>query len=119
MNIKAEFEGEELEFEVLGSHYGQKDGTTHYFGYNGVILLARAPWSSDVMRLRLIRKRHTFGGGVFEETGEERKPEKDEFYLGPIVDGKGVCTQHGPSKNHGATYPILLLVGREVDGHRN
>ena len=113
MKIKAEIDGKELEFEELfyWGGLGKPVGATHYFtGGGGINAIGDERNMEGRLTLRLIRPRHTHGGVEFEETGENRKPEKDEFYLGTTLDGKGVCTQHGPGSNHGATYPILRHV---------
>ena len=80
--IKATFHGEEQEFEVLVSG---KHGT-HRINGGGIFENSGSSWYE--VPLRLIRKRHTFGGVVFEETGEVRPPGPDEWYL--VNNGNGV-----------------------------
>lgn len=72
MNIKATFEGQELEFEMLGVDTKTWPTATHYLSNDGYLAQVRPGSYCETLFLRLIRKRHTFGGVVFEETGESR-----------------------------------------------
>lgn len=92
---------------------GANGDATHYLVRGGVFAEHGSSRALHGTPLRLVRPRHTFGGVVFEETGEVRKPEKDEFYLGNVTDGRSVLTQHGPGRNHGSEYPILRPVALE------
>lgn len=86
MIIKAEWNGQEQEFEVLGGEPNDgstvfyKDHATHIFNNCGSIKPVLTQWRA-YMYLRLINKRHSHGGVVFEETGEVRKARYREWYL--------------------------------------
>ena len=66
MNIKATIDGEELEFEMLDEH----EHSSHYIDRHGDIR-ETGDHRAQMVPLRLICKRHTFGGIVFEEGGLE------------------------------------------------
>ncbi len=66
--IKAQWEGEEREFEALP--ITKYEESTHHFA-NGVIMAHSQSWGF-VTPLRLVGKRHTFGLFEYEETGEVR-----------------------------------------------
>ena len=106
------------EFEVLGHEHlqdGRYGGATHFFSADtNEILAAPAGVLGHVLRLRLVPKRHTFGGVVFEETNEKRKPNDGEFFLGGVEHGLGVRTQHGSGERHEGTYIILRPVTAEA-----
>ena len=77
MNIKATIDGVEQEFEWLGN----RAGGTHWVNYEtGFIYQTEARPAPQDVALRLIRPRHTFGGVVFEETGE-RQIKLNDWYL--------------------------------------
>ena len=90
--IKVEFEGKEQEFEALPAfranerthHFIQGDIKSCGTGHNDTMCL---------QSLRLIRKRHTFGSLIYEETGERRcRVEPGEPYLSYSCDeGMVVC----------------------------
>lgn len=67
---------------VQHTHYMKKGGT--YFEFDKDVLRygpgVRAE-DEPAIYLRLLRKRHTFGGVVYEETGEERVPLLDEWAM--------------------------------------
>ncbi len=69
--IKADIDGVEQSFEVLGSlSRNPRIQATHYLSYKGELKTTPlGDLGSDVMRLRLLRKRHTFGLNVYEEDG--------------------------------------------------
>ena len=80
MIIKATIDGEELEFEVLGGKLGVE--TTHIISGRGNIELLDVNNNIHAQtHLRLIRKRHSFCGVVFEETGEVRIAHIGEAWL--------------------------------------
>lgn len=103
MIIKAELDGEEQEFELLGPHKGE---ATHHIA-DGRVWLGGA--IGYVARLRLIR-RHEFGGVVFEETGEVRCAENEWILLGgdERLIGYTVEFFRGQSEQ---TYRILRIEG--------
>ncbi len=57
---------------------------------------------------RRVPKRHTFGGVVFEETGENRSPDKGEWY----IHGNGCNCWGGTGTTHGK-FTILRPVAIE------
>ena len=85
MIIKAPIDGQEQEFEIVGN-----DGSNTHVLNNYQIRLWNKNGAGDAvagefLRLRLIRATHTFGGVVFEETGEVGYPNHNDWYL---HDGK-------------------------------
>ena len=77
MIIKAPFEGEEQEFEVLPGSYGT---ATHVITSDGSI----EPWGYGYisrLRLRILRKRHTSGGVVFEEVETRDYVDFGEWFM--------------------------------------
>ena len=80
--IKAVVDGQEREFEILRNWtFGP---WTHAINFEGEIVPSNktAVGGADArIFLRLIQMRHTFGGVVFEETGEFRKPLTGEWSL--------------------------------------
>ncbi len=70
------------EFEVLGkpTTFPIADVATHVIGTDCKIREAGS--GTYLCYLRLIRKRHMFGGVVFEETGERQVPHADQWWLG-------------------------------------
>ena len=77
MKIKAELNGKEQEFEVLGQD--THEPFTHWFDSHSTIRGAREE-GYHLLNLRLIRPRHTFGGVVFEETGEYRQLVEGDWF---------------------------------------
>ena len=79
MKIKATIDGVEQEFEVLRMQI-DNGPATHALD-NGCIRKAPSVITTNPTWLRLIRPRHTFGGVVFEEVGENRPPKPGEWFL--------------------------------------
>ena len=75
--IKADIGDGEQEFEVLGkpTTFPIGEVATHVIGVDCKIREAGS--GTYLCYLRLIRKQHTFGGVVFEETGERRKAQNE------------------------------------------
>ena len=118
MNIKATIDGEELEFEAIGYQTGQADylGTTHLVNKEGVVEAVEGGTVSAKLRLRLIRKQHTFGVITLEETGERG----DRFNRGDwYLDSAGLPAPVGCLTKLTSEYPILHPVALEDDDHRN
>lgn len=69
--IKATIDDQEQEFEMVGDSDAGRTHCEHIITRDGVIK-PRGHGHTQRVRLRLIRKRHTFGGVVFEETGKTR-----------------------------------------------
>lgn len=107
--IKADIDGVEQKFEVLGSrHRSQAIAPTHFLSYHGELKdYTTGGVSSDTLCLRLLRKRHTASGAVFEETGAIRHPVDGEccLFRGTpyFIDGGNYLV--------GDEYPILKPIG--------
>jgi len=72
-----------LEFEMLELASGDPPLTsTHFINQDGAIRLGGNSINVPATWLRLLSKRHTFGGVVYEETGEERWVQQGEYYMG-------------------------------------
>ncbi len=82
--IKATIDGEELEFEILNRNNSYQEDATHIIGNLGNIVPSEKHHAPEFTRLRLIRKRHTFGRVVFEETGERQTPHAKQWWLGGV-----------------------------------
>ncbi len=79
--IKAMLDVKEQEFEIVGN--GVLVADAWHITPDGEIEKCGIPSVHDntVTLLRLIRPSHTFGGLVFEETGEVRMVAADEWFL--------------------------------------
>jgi len=101
--IKTTIDGEELEFEVLDP--GIRNAATHRIWAGNVELLTKngADYPMGATLLILQHKTHTFGGVVFEETGEERLVQPDEFYR------KQGCLRHRPNWQGEGSVPYTIL----------
>lgn len=110
--IKAQFDGEEREFEVLGARskhrpaeindFGLTGQATHFFDIEGLILPTNHP-STSYGFLRLVRPQYTFGEVVFEETGEHRVPQVGEWFISSFFPNV-IYAGQGES-----TYPKTIL----------
>ena len=106
MQIKATIDGVEQEFEVTG--YGRFPAVrdTHYLDSEAGVVAVPPNAPGMALHLRLIRPRHTFGGVVFEETGERRRGQAGEWFL---ALGSIGCVVVGTALE----YSILRVVGFE------
>lgn len=110
MNIK-EVGGEEREFEVLDgkrgvyTHVLQHDGIREYTPGNGSV-------SGTWVWLRLIRKRHTFGGVVYEEVETRSYVDFDEWYRHP----EGTIQYHVASKRTTYGTATVIILRHVCDG---
>ena len=70
-----------LKYEVLNR--GRTEDVTHFLETGGSISPIAPHYLAniDLVKLRLIRPRHTFGGVVYEEAGEKRKALAGEWIL--------------------------------------
>ncbi len=79
---------------------------THFYNRSGELeLLPEHNVHPNYMHLRLIRKLHTFGGVVFEETGERRPVYIEDWFL----DGHGYPV-YARKNDNSADYYILRHV---------
>jgi len=107
--IKADLDGTEREFEVLGR---RSRGATHLLGHNGLSEWDHTPSGDDIF-LRLISQRHTFGGVVYEETGV-RQAAPGEWFLDHVGDGSSVRKPSiNPTRFTHQEWPILRPVALE------
>ena len=115
--IKAEIDGVEQSFESL--KVGDEGLTTHMLWAGDIHPAAEFRGNLRGERLRLIRKRHTQGNVVYEETGEKRRPQEGERYL---VEAQ-VHFEYGPSNRLETSYRIVKPIGIISDDgktlHRN
>lgn len=101
--IKTTIDGQEREFEMAGPSQFQ---TTHGIDRDGHITEIGTS-SPTVVYLHLVQPRHTFGGVVFEETGEYRRPLVNEWHF---YDSKSVICHntYEASKKHTILRPVTL-----------
>ena len=110
--IKVTIDDQELEFEILDR--GIRNAATHRIWAGKVQPLEKSgsDYPMEATLLILQHKRHTFGGVVFEETGEVRLVLPKDFYL---RDG---CLRHRPNWQGEGTVPYTILrpVSLEQEG---
>ena len=84
--ITTEWEGHQREFEVNRMWgFTASASSTHFLNSDGLHPMMKQEGFGEQypgLALRLIPRLHTFGGVTFEETGEVRLVELDEWYLG-------------------------------------
>ena len=114
MNIKATIGGTEHEFKVCSArhlHVAGSHQATHWMNQYGYIYepTTSAPNKPDeVMWLHLIRKQHTYGSIVFEETGEVRPPQLGEWFWSGAYPFAATPVLVGGNTEHPILRPVVI-----------
>jgi hypothetical protein len=102
IKIKAELDGVEETFEVLGDFDYRFH--THAITSGGTVVPKDIPHYEKV-RLRLVRKQHTWGGVVFEEVETRDTVNFGEWYS---LDGRPAAYHHD-AKATRFSFPVTIL----------
>ncbi len=105
--LKVNYEGQEYEFVGYCDH----EGATHFLSGQGTLEQTEPHNRFDVAWFRLVPVRHTFGGIVFEETGEVRQVEQGEWYLSREPVNEPVChkDQNKTYRKYSILRPVEVL----------
>ncbi len=105
--MKINYEGQEYEFV---GYYGPKEAT-HFLTGRGTLEQTEPHNRFDVAWFRLVPVRHTFGGIVFEETGEVRRAGQGEWYLSREPVNEPICHRHqdGTYSEYSILRPVEVL----------
>ena len=106
--MQFEYEGKKYEFR---GEYRKPKQDESFLADNGSVFTCRTnEWAGVRAIVHPVPKRHTFGGVVFEETGERRPPGKGEWAFNKVA-GSVFCVVEGDFKYNIITCPILRPVG--------